>query len=82
MEMKIRVRTKENGTWKDAVLSDEGGQAVGFLKITTERENIELNADNIAMIRVPNCDGLNKEEYTAAIVLIQKALQAGLKVTW
>ena len=82
MDMKVSVRIKENGTWKDAVLSDGGGKAEGILKIIVEGENIEMNADNIAMIRVPNCDGLNKEEYTAAIVLIQKALQIGFKVTW
>jgi hypothetical protein len=68
--------------WREAVLSDEEGKAEGFVKIIVEGEKTQLDANKVALIRVPHFDGLNKEEYTAAIVLIQKALQAGFKVTW
>ena len=82
MEMKVSVRIKENGAWKNAVLSDQEGMARAFLKIMIEGEEVEMNADNVAMIKVSNCNDLNKEEYTTAIVLIQKALEAGFKVSW
>jgi len=82
MEIIVRVRMRENGAWRDAVLKEEGGTADGNLKIVATGENMEIPAAHIAMIKVQNFGDLDKERYTAAIILIQKALEAGFKVTW
>ncbi|MBP1713588.1 MAG: hypothetical protein H6Q42_1791 [Deltaproteobacteria bacterium] len=82
MELTVRVRIKESGAWRDAVLREEPGKANGNLNILSVEENMEIPVAHIGMIRVLNCHDFDKERYTAAIVLIQKALQAGFKVTW
>jgi|PlaIllAssembly_1097288.scaffolds.fasta_scaffold1353910_1 hypothetical protein len=82
MELSVRVRMRKNGAWRDAVLREEGEKPDGNLHIVSAGENLEIPAAHIGIIRVRNCDDLDKERYTAAIVLIQKALQEGFKVTW
>jgi hypothetical protein len=73
---------RENGAWRDAVLREEGGRGDGNLHIVSIGENLEIPAAHIGIIRVRNSDDLDKDRYTAAIVLIQKALREGFKVTW